>query len=213
MFIVFEGIDGSGKTTQAELLFKRLSGLGTRVELLREPGGTKLGEGVRELLLHRADLDINANTEFLLFSASRAQLVAEKIIPMLNQDITVIVDRYFYSSIAYQGFGRGIPISSIEAVSEFATQALAPDIVFLIRLDAKTAVHRRKTAKREADRMEDSEIRFFEKVNEGFEYCARKEPDRFVIVDGMNTIEKIAENIFDAVALRMKRAMEERNAK
>lgn len=213
MFIVFEGIDGSGKTTQAELLFKRLSGRGTRVELLREPGGTKLGEGVRELLLHRADLDINANTEFLLFSASRAQLVAEKIIPMLNQDITVIVDRYFYSSIAYQGFGRGIPISSIEAVSEFATQALAPDIVFLIRLDAKTAVHRRKTAKREADRMEDSEIRFFKKVNEGFEYCARKEPDRFVIVDGMNTIEKIAENIFDAVALRMKRAMEERNAK
>ncbi|MCL5268558.1 MAG: dTMP kinase [Bacteroidetes bacterium] len=212
MLIAFEGIDGSGKTTQAELLSKRLAGEGIDNEVLREPGGTKLGEGVRELLLHRTDLKINPATEFLLFSASRAQLVREKIIPLLEQDKIVILDRYFYSSIAYQGFGRGIPIEEIETVSKFATQNVVPDIVFLVDLNIETALQRRMAAGRGADRMENSEVRFFESAIGGFSYCAKKEPSRFVIVDGREPAQRISDKVFDVVMCRIKKVAEEGNA-
>ncbi len=212
VLIAFEGIDGSGKTTQAELLSKRLLEEGLPNEILREPGGTTLGEGVRELLLHRADLKINPVTEFLLFSASRAQLVREKVIPGLEQGRIVILDRYFYSSIAYQGFGRGVPTGDIESVSRFATQELTPDIVFLVDLDIDTAIKRRATAGRTADRMENAEIEFFQNAIRGFSYCARKEPNRFVVVDGKEPIERISDKIFGVVMCRIKKVAEEGNA-
>lgn len=212
VLIAFEGIDGSGKTTQAELLSRRLVEAGIKNEILREPGGTKLGEGVRDLLLHRTDLKINPATEFLLFSASRAQLVREKVIPLLRQDKTVILDRYFYSSIAYQGFGRGIPIEEIEIVSRFATQNILPDIVFLVDLNLETALQRRMAAGRGADRMENSEVKFFESAIGGFSYCAKKEPSRFVIVDGKEPAGRISNKVFDVVMCRIKKAAEERNA-
>lgn len=212
VLISFEGIDGSGKTTQAELLSRGLGEKGIPNEVVREPGGTMLGEGVRELLLHRTDLGINPVTEFLLFSASRAQLVREKVVPLLNSGKTVILDRYYYSSIAYQGFGRGIPIKEVEAVSQFATQNVVPDVIFLVELDIETAFKRRLIAGRSADRMEDSEVRFFERVIDGFSYCAKKEPNRFVIVDGKESIENLSKRIFIEVMHRIKRMVEERDA-
>ncbi len=212
MLIAFEGIDGSGKTTQAELLSKRLSENGLRNVILREPGGTRLGEGVRDLLLHRTDLRINPAAEFLLFSASRAQLIREKVVPLLEQDTLVILDRYYYSSIAYQGFGREIPIEDIETVSRFATQNLAPDIVFLVNLEIEAALRRRLEAGRGADRMENTERKFFENVIQGFSFCAEKEPDRFVIVDGNEPERRISDRVFDVVMSRIKKAPEERNA-
>ncbi len=214
MLISFEGIDGSGKTTQAELLSKGLNNEGIPNEVVREPGGTSLGEGVRELLLHRTDLKINPVTEFLLFSASRAQLVREKIIPLLDSGKTVILDRYFYSSIAYQGFGRGVPIEDVEAVSQFATQRVVPDVIFLIELDIETALARRLNAGRSADRMEDSEVRFFDRVIDGFNYCARRESDRFVVVDGRESIEDLSKEIFAEVMnrIKVKRMAEEKDA-
>ncbi|MFZ1081970.1 MAG: dTMP kinase [Candidatus Kryptoniota bacterium] len=212
MLIAFEGIDGSGKTTQAELLSRRLANENIPNEILREPGGTPLGEGVRELLLHRTDLKINPVTEFFLFSASRAQLVREKIIPILESGKVVILDRYFYSSIAYQGFGRGIPVQQIEMVSHLATKALIPDVIFLVELDTKTALKRRLLARRSADRMEDAEVKFFEKVSEGFTYCAKKEPDRFVIVNGNGSVNDMADKIFFEVMRKIKKSAEERDA-
>jgi dTMP kinase len=212
VLIAFEGIDGSGKTTQAEILSEKLTREGIQNELVREPGGTKLGEGIRELLLHRSDLKINPVSEFLLFSASRAQLVREKVIPLLNGGKTVILDRYFYSSVAYQGFGRGIPISEVESVSRFATGALLPDIVFLVELDIETAFARRESQGRGSDRMERSEMQFFKMVARGFSECAAKEPNRFVLVDGRAAVEETAQKIFGEVINRIKNVAEERNA-
>lgn len=212
MLIAFEGIDGSGKTTQAMELSKRLEEEGVPNEVVREPGGTRLGEGVRELLLHRSDLRISPVAEFLLFSASRAQLIEEKVTPMLRAGKTVILDRYFYSSIAYQGFGRGISIDEIESVSRFATGGLLPDIVFLVELNLDTAMKRREDAGRRADRMEDAEVRFFKDVISGFKECARRDPGRFVIVDGNAPIGKVSERIHNYVTNRIKNLAEERNA-
>ncbi len=211
MLIAFEGIDGSGKTTQAGLLSKRLANESIPNEILREPGGTTLGEGVRELLLHRTDLKINPITEFLLFSANRAQLVREKIIPMLESGKVVILDRYFYSSIAYQGFGRGIPVQQIEMISHLATKGIIPDVIFLVDLDIETAFKRRWLARHSADRMEDAEVKFFEKVIDGFDYCAKKEPDRFVIVDGKSSVDDMSDKIFVEVMRRIKKLAEERD--
>ena len=205
MLIAFEGIDGSGKTTQAELLSKRLNGEGISNVILREPGGTPLGEGVRELLLHRSDLKVSPIAEFLLFSASRSQLTHEKILPALRGGKAVIIDRYFYSSIAYQGFGRGIPVSEIKTVNHFATQNVIPDVVFLFTLDLKTAFERMASSGRAADRMEKGESEFFHRVIDGFAYCAKEEPDKFVTVDGRESIDNLSEKIFQNVMNRIKR--------
>lgn len=199
MLIAFEGIDGSGKTTQAELLSKRLAEEGISNVILREPGGTALGEGIRELLLHRSDLKINGVAEFLLFSASRAQLTREKLQPLLDSGYIVIVDRYFYSSIAYQGFGRGIPVLEIKSVNYFATQNVLPSVVYLFNLDINTALSRRNTSGKAADRMEKGEIEFYKRVIEGFLFCAKEEPNRFVNVDGRESVEAISDMIFQDV--------------
>ncbi len=210
MLIAFEGIDGSGKTTQAEILSKRLDRSGVSNAILREPGGTALGEGIREILLHRSDLKINPITEFLLFSASRAQLTHEKLLPLLESDRVVIIDRYFYSSIAYQGFGRGIPVEEIKRVNHFATQNVIPDVVFLFKLDIETALERRSLSGRAADRMEKGELEFFQRVIDGFAYCANEEPNRFVTVDGRESTESLSETIFQNVMNRIKKV--KRNA-
>ncbi len=212
MLIVFEGIDGSGKTTQAELLSKRLEKEGVLNEILREPGGTRVGEGIRDLLLHRKDLEIDPVTEFLLFSASRAQLVREKILRLAGLGRLVILDRYFYSSIAYQSFGRGLSVDDVETISKFATEEMAPDIVFLVMVDAKTAAARMRNGRRSADRMEDVNIDFLQRVSDGFLYCARKEPRRFVIVDGEEPADVISDGIFGQVMKRIRQVTEEKNA-
>lgn len=210
MLIAFEGIDGSGKTTQTELLSKRLDKEGVANVILREPGGTSLGEGIREILLHRADLKISPIAEFLLFSASRAQLTNERLLPLLNSGKVVLVDRYFYSSIAYQGFGRGIPVSDITSVNHFATQNVIPDVVFLFTLDMETALERRSLSGKAADRMEKGEIEFFRRVIDGFAYCAREEPERFISIDGREPIDSLSEKIFQDVMNRIKKV--KRNA-
>jgi len=178
---------------------------GIRNIVFREPGGTTLGERVRDILLHHSDLEISPIAEYLLFSASRSQLVVERVLPMLDSDFVVIIDRYFYSSIAYQGFGRGIPVSKIEYVNHFATQNVIPDVIFLIQLDIATALERRVKSGRGTDRMEKGEIDFFRKVIEGFDYCAKEEPNRFVIVDGKESPDDLSEQIFQNVMKRIEK--------
>ncbi|MGC8594837.1 MAG: dTMP kinase [Candidatus Kryptoniota bacterium] len=205
MLIAFEGIDGSGKTTQAELLMANLQTIGMDPVLLREPGATPLGEKIRDILLHGNDLNIMPVTEFLLFSASRSQLVYEKLNELLHAGRVVILDRYFYSSIAYQGFGRGIAINEIENISRFATNGILPDIIFLLDLDIALASERLIKSGKFIDRMEKAEKDFYRKVLQGFRYCAEKDAGRFVVVDANADRDSIARDIFKEVLRRMKK--------
>ena len=193
MLITFEGIDGSGKSTQITLLKDRLIELGHKVEVFREPGGTDVSEMIRGMLLN-PELDIDPVTELLLFSSARSQLVAEKVRPLLNREVIVILDRFYDSTIAYQGFGRkSMPIEQIHQINAAATHNLVPDFTFYLRLSLEEAAERTKNF--EKDRMELSGDSFFERVFKGFEHLAKSE-SRFKTIDAGQEKEKIHEEIF-----------------
>lgn len=180
MFITFEGIDGSGKSTQIKLLRKALEKAGRTVHVFREPGGTELSERVRTLLLD-TELDIDPVTELLLFSSARAQLVSEKLKPLLANDDIVILDRYYDSTVAYQGYGRGaLALEDIHKLNGIASRDLKPDITFYLKLSLEEALQRTKMNPR--DRMERSGKSFFHRVIEGFDRLAAEE-QRVVAVD------------------------------
>jgi dTMP kinase len=191
MFITFEGIDFCGKTTQVELLRTYISGKGKKVELIREPGGTEISEKVREILLDKKNSGMFMETEILLFSASRAQLVREKIRPFLEEGIYVISDRFHDSSTAYQGYGRGISIDEITKVHRIAIGENVPDITFFIDIPVEEA-ERRKNRNQgiELDRIEISEQNFYEKVRKGYLKMA-EEDSRIRLINGMDSIKNI----------------------
>ncbi|MDZ7806837.1 MAG: dTMP kinase [Gracilimonas sp.] len=192
MLITFEGIDGSGKSTQIELLQKYLIKKGYEVNVFREPGGTDVSEMIRGMLLN-PEIKIDPVTELLLFSSARSQLVVEKLKPLLNKDVVVILDRFFDSTTAYQGFGRqSIPIEKIKQINEFATHKLIPDITFYLRLSLEEAAER--TKRFEKDRMELSGNSFFKRVFDGFEQLAKTE-ERFKTIDAGQEVHIIHEEI------------------
>lgn len=172
MFITFEGIDGSGKTTQIQLLKEELTKRGFKVEVFREPGGTVIAEKIRALLLDAA-FDIHPIAEMFLFSAARAQLTSQKIIPLLKQEVIVILDRFYDSTIAYQGYGRQLlDERTIEVINEVATQNLTPDITFYLKISVEEAQNR--TNNQTGDRMEQSGAAFYKRVAEGYDKLAEK---------------------------------------
>lgn len=175
MLITFEGIDGAGKTTQVNLLEGYLKEKGLKVVVRREPGGTEVGEKIREILIRER---VNPKAELFLLLASRSELV-EEIRPFLAEGTVVILDRFVDSSVAYQGFGRGIDPSLVEKLNEFATGGLKPDVTFYLDVGVDVALERKGKAK---DRFEERE--FLEKVRQGYLEIARREKERFVIVDG-----------------------------
>jgi len=180
MLITFEGIDGSGKSTQISLLKEKLIELRYKVEVFREPGGTDVSEMIRGMLLN-PEIDIDPVTELLLFSSARSQLVAEKVQPLLKEDVIVILDRFYDSTIAYQGFGRkSMPIEQIHQINAAATHSMVPDFTFYLRLSLEEAAERTKNF--EKDRMELSGDSFYKRVFEGFEHLARTE-SRFKTVN------------------------------
>lgn len=180
MLITFEGIDGSGKSTQIDLLRQYLKKKGLRVEVFREPGGTDVSEMIRGMLLN-PEIDIDPVTELLLFSSARSQLVAEKVLPLLKEEVIVILDRFFDSTTAYQGFGRqSLPIKQIQQINSIATHDLTPDITFYLRLSLEEAAERTKQF--EKDRMELSGDTFFKRVFNGFEELAKSE-ERFQVIN------------------------------
>lgn len=195
MFITFEGIDKSGKTTQSKFLLEKLSNLGYKVKFLREPGGTKISEKIRNVLLDVDNKEMFPSTEFLLYSASRAQLVNEVIIPSLNNNDVVICDRFYDSSVAYQGFGRGIDLSIINYINNFAAP-IKPDLTFFMDINIFELNHRSNKMPDNKDRLEIAGDMFFNKVREGYLSIAKNEPDRFVVIEGSKPKEEISSLIW-----------------
>jgi dTMP kinase len=199
MFITFEGIDFCGKSTQVELLKEYLIQHNKKVHLIREPGGTEISEKIRNILLDKKNNAMVMETEILLFSASRAQLVREVIRPYLLQGFYIISDRFHDSSTAYQGYGRGLPVNSIMKIHQIAIGDTIPDLTFFIDIPNKVAIERkeRKTHS-DLDRIEVSDNLFFERVREGYINLAKKEK-RFRILNGTQSIEKINEQIINEI--------------
>lgn len=192
-FIVFEGIDGSGKSTQMHLLKEWLEGAGNRVTMVREPGGTELSEKIRLLLLDHRSRDLGPRAEALLFSTARSQLVHEVIIPALDREEIVLCDRYADSTIAYQGYGRELPIAEVIATQDFATSRLQPDLKILLDLEVDEADYR--MADSPADRMESAGKAFQERVRMGYLELAQAKPGTWLILDATQPADVIAEKI------------------
>ncbi len=192
VFITFEGIDGVGKSTQLDLLQKWFEGQGKEVIRTLEPGGTELGQEIRHLLLHRKG-DVAARAEALLYAADRAHHVATKIRPALAEGKVVLSDRYFDSSVAYQGAARELDVDEVRNISLWAVDNLIPDLTVLLDLDAQAAILRRNKTGTEPDRLEREKVDFFERARAQYLELA-KEP-RFLVVDATLSIDEIQQQI------------------
>lgn len=199
VFITLEGGDGSGKTTQAELLREWLDGQGRTVVRTREPGGTEVGVEVREIVLHHRG-DISPRAEALLYAADRAHHVATVVRPALELGHVVIQDRYTDSSVAYQGAGRVLDPEEVRGLSEWATEGLRPDLTILLDLDAEAARGRLDEARTRYDRLEAEASEFHDRVRSAYLRLAQAEPDRFLVVDATRPVDEIAAAIRDRVA-------------
>ncbi|MFH1484957.1 MAG: dTMP kinase [Chloroflexota bacterium] len=201
-FITFEGIDGSGKTTQARLLYALLSEKGIRSLLVREPGTTALGERLRRLLstpnLATDSTPIEPMAEVFLFAAARAQLVQEIILPSLLKGVIVISDRYIHSTAAYQGYGRGIDLGTLDTINSVSTQGLKPDLIILLDLEPEEALTRRGMAKG-ARRFEEEELAFHQRIRRGYLDMAAQDPQRWLIVDATLARKALSEDIWRRV--------------
>ena len=198
VFITFEGPEGGGKSTQVRRLAAQLETAGFAHVVTREPGGTPLGSRVRDVLLDPT-LDVHALSEFLLYSASRSQLVHDVIRPALARGEIVICDRYADSSLAYQGFGRGLPRDFLNTVTWEATQGVHPHITFLLDLPPETGLQR-AALRGATDRLEQADLAFHERVRDGFLTLASAHPERFVVLDALSSPDDIAGQIWSLVS-------------
>ena len=192
MFITFEGIDGVGKSTQLDLLQQWLEGRGREVVRTLEPGGTELGKEIRHLLLHRKG-DVAPRAEALLYAADRAHHVATKIRPALAEGKVVLGDRYFDSSVAYQGAARELDVDEVRNISLWAVDNLIPDLTVLLDLDAEAAIARRNNTGTEPDRLEREKVDFFERARN--QYLELAKESRFLVVDATLSIDEIQQQI------------------
>ncbi len=202
MFITFEGLDFCGKSTQVELLKKFLEEKGKTVIIIREPGGTNISEKVREILLDKNHTEMSIETELLLFSSSRAQLVREVIIPELKKGTYVISDRFHDSTIAYQGFGRGLNIDFISELQNFVINGAVPDISFYIDMPLEEIAKRKAKMKSlDLDRIERSKDDFYNKVREGYLHLCGTQ-DRFIKLNGLQSIEELHQTIVSKLEMK-----------
>ena len=197
LFITFEGIEGCGKSTQARLLTESLRAQGQRVLLTREPGGPRISEEIRALLLNKEFTEMNRLTEVFLYMASRAQHTLEWIIPTLEKGQNVICDRYYDSTYAYQGAAREIPEYEIETINTIATTGLKPDVTYIIDVPVEIGLERlhNGTKAEDIDRLESEDMDFHRRVRKGFLKLAEEEPERIVVIDGKQSIEEIHQDI------------------
>jgi dTMP kinase len=203
-FITFEGTEGCGKSTQIRLLAEQLQGIGHRVRLLREPGGTPIGEEIRHTLKHSQNNHaMTAEAELLLMNASRAQLVREIIRPALAAGEIVLSDRFYDSTTAYQGFGRELDLDKVKAVIEFAIGETKPDLTLFLHVPADVSAERLRSRQTNMpfvrDRIEEADRKFFERVAHGFGVIAASEPQRVKFINGAQPVETVAAKIWEIV--------------
>lgn len=205
LFITFEGSEGTGKTTQIQRLASRLEGLGREVVISREPGGTPLGEDIRHLLKHAASGEnMVPRTELLLFAASRAQHVDELIRPNVDQGKVVICDRFLDSTTVYQGVARAIDPDIVAGINRVAVASTLPDITVLIDLDPDEGFRRIQSRNTEPpDRMEQEHMDFYQAVRQGYLDLAAENTDRFLVIDGHQSIESVEQAIWDGIKTRI----------
>lgn len=209
MFITFEGPDGCGKSTQVPLLVDYLTGRGYTVCQTREPGGTAIGEQVRAVVHNPDNTKMADRTEILLYAASRAQLVAEVIRPALAAGQIVIADRYADSTLAYQGYGRGLDLVMVRQLVDIATGGLRPDLTLYLDIDPETGLRRRqRDGGAEWNRLDAAALDFHRRVREGYHRLIEEEPRRWVVVDGGEAVDVIQRAIRKAVDDRLRERAE-----
>jgi dTMP kinase len=203
VFITFEGIEGSGKSVQARLLVERLRSVGHAVLQTREPGGTPLGDQLREILLATNESELNPRAEALLMCASRAQLVSDVIKPALARGEVVVCDRFAASTLAYQGSGRGLDRADLETVISFATAGLVPDVTILLDVPVEVGLARKRADRATWNRFEAETLEFHTRVRQMFRALATAQPQRWQCFDGLAAPEEIAEAIWRRVSARL----------
>lgn len=204
MFITFEGPDGSGKSTQIKLLDEFLRAQGYSVFATREPGGTSIGEQIRNVLHSLDNKEMQPRAEILLYCASRAQLVGQVIRPRLAAGEIVLCDRYADSTLAYQGYGHGLDLITLRLILDFATGGLRPDLTICLDMDSEEGLYRRKTGGGEWNRMDEQTVEFHRRVREGYLAMAQAEPTRWQVLDGARPVEVIAADIRAVVEKKLK---------
>ncbi len=193
LFVSFEGIDGSGKSTQCQMLYHELLDRGYIVHLFREPGGTSISEKIRDILLDKEHTEMTPITEMLLYFASRNQLITERVSPALSRGEIVLLDRFVDSTIAYQGYGRDLPLESIHKVAEVAIGDVRPNLTILVDTPLETAENRMDN--RELDRLEAENAEFKQRTRNGYLVLAAAEPDRFLVLDGQESIDVLKQRV------------------
>jgi dTMP kinase len=202
MFITLEGLDLSGKTTQAQLLVEPLR-QSRVVRFLREPGGTRISERLRDILLDHAHQEMCDAAELFLFSASRAQLVTEVIRPALQRGEIVVCDRFYDSTTAYQGYGRGLDLEAVKQINALATSGTDPDLTFVIDIPVEEIELRTITSGGSKDRMESSGRLFYERVRKGYHALVANAPSHLVLLDGLLPVDEVHRQIWEAVLRHM----------
>lgn len=205
LFITLEGPEGGGKTTHAKVLAEALKEKGFDVLLTREPGGSVIGDQIRQILMSLENTSMHPSTEFLLFSASRAQHVREIIKPHLDQGGLVVSDRYYHSSLAYQGYGHGLDLDALGHVTRFATADLTPDLILLLDLPVQDGLIRRRE-EGDWNRLDAYEVEFHQRVREGYLSMAADDPSRWLIVDATAPMDEIQVELQSMVFHRLSNA-------
>ena len=207
-FLTFEGVEGGGKTTQARLLAEALRKRGHTVLVTREPGGTEVGKVLRRLVLEPAGAPLAAEAELLLLLADRAQHVRDVILPGLRDNAVVISDRFLDSTLAYQGYGRGIPLELLHRLNSFVSQACLPDFTVLLDVSVEVGLRRASQSRgaSEVDRFEAQTHDFHQRVRQGFLAVAREHPGRVCVIDAAQPVDRIHQQIVSTVLERMGQA-------
>mgnify|MGYP003599129501 FL=1 len=204
MFITLEGPDGSGKSIQVPALAEFVRQLGYDVLTTREPGGTSIGDQIREVIMSMKNKSMNPRPEIRLFGAARAQIVSEVIRPQLEKGVVVISDRYADSTLAYQGYGHGLDLKVLRGILDFATGGLTPDLTLLLDVDVETGLSRRQQGGGEWNRLDDYALAFHRRVRAGYLELAAAEPQRWVRIDASQAPQIVQQHMQEAVLRRLR---------
>lgn len=203
LLIVFEGPDGSGKTTVLEKVYKKLLQDGYDIYKFREPGGTEISEKIREIILDNENVKMSARCEALLYAASRAQLVEEKLRPLLEKGSIILCDRFVMSSILYQGIGRGLGVDEVKNINDFAIGEIRADLTLFLNIDYKTAIDR-KRRNFVSDRLENEDDSFHKKTYDGYIDLSKKFKDEIIQIDANKDVETVVNNCLDVIKTYLK---------